>query len=119
LQNINNTPSTSNYKKGKSEYLNKNDDVVGKKREPKFWLSIIKGIKKDKGINIFKNFDYIINSLIHLHLERHHDKEQVQAFRDKYFLSEFAARKQDFIPFLNMFPDFNFFEYFNFLKKLY
>ncbi len=77
---------------------------------PKFFMKVLNNIKKDKGLNIFNSFDYIMNGLINLYFERKGATQRIKAFRTTWELDSKAADEEVFVNFMETFTDFNFFE---------
>jgi len=79
---------------------------------PKFFMKVLENIRKEKGLNIFNSFEYIINALIHMHFQRKEKAQtsKVNQFIEKFNLEKEPANEKVFITFMESFPEFNFFE---------
>jgi len=86
---------------------------------PKFFMKVLDNIKKEKGLNIFNSFEYIINALINMHFERKLQSNKIldssitnkiENFRKANNLDTEPADEEVFVSFMETFQDFNFFE---------
>ena len=105
---ISNNENKESNKKPESEILNH----LTSEMFPKFFMKVLDNIKKEKGLNIFNSFEYIINALIHMHFQRKEKAQtsKVNQFIEKFNLEKEPANEKVFITFMESFPEFNFFE---------
>jgi len=79
--------------------------------EPKFFMRVLNNIKKEKGLNIYNTYEYIINGLINMHFEKKRvSTTKIELFRKEWNLDRVPATEAIFVNFMEVFPEFNFFE---------
>jgi len=102
----NNENKESIEKRRESKTLN----LLNSQNTSKYFIKILDNIKKEKGLNIFNSFEYVINALINMHFNRKAQTSKVDQFREKFNLEKQPANEEVFISFMESFPEFNFFE---------
>jgi len=74
-------------------------------------MRVLNNIKKEKGLNIYNTYEYIINGLINMHFEKKRvSTTKIELFRKEWNLDRVPATEAIFVNFMEVFPEFNFFE---------